>query len=181
MSIKLLSSIYFNNITTKGVFKTMEKNLTTIINTNTRTDIIPVDKETFMVAPTHMNLPLIYVTSVGTDILVSEEDLSKKELLLEVFDENSEFSSGIQKFSSKDEVFMDLVEKDPTILSELYVLFEEQHNANSDELWKIVKSLINDFSPDIVVTKLIAATIEEMESLINEKDPLTRKTMFVEL
>lgn len=158
-----------------------EKNLTTVINSKNRTDIIPVDDETFMIAPTHMNLPLVYVTSVGTDILVSEEDLSKKELLLEVFDENSDFSSGIQKFSSKDDVFMELIEKDSSILSELYVLFEEQHNVNSAELWKLVKSLIHDFSPDIVVAKLIAATLVEIEDLLNEKDLLSRKAKFVEL
>lgn len=134
-----------------------------------------------MVAPTHTNLPLVYVTSVGTDILVSEEDLSKKELLKEVFDENSDFSSGIQTFSSKDEDFMDLIENDPTILSELYTLFEEQHNINSDKLWKLVKSLLNDFSPDIVVTKLVAATLDEIEDLLSAKDSISRREKFVEL
>lgn len=160
---------------------TETKSLTTVIAQNDRTEIIPINEATVMIAPTLQNLPIIYAASIGTDILVSEEDLSKKEFLLEVFDENSEFSSGIQKFSSKDEVFMDLIEKDPTVLSELYVLFEEQHNTNSDKLWKLVKSLINDFSPDIVVTKLLAATAGELEDLISQKDFIKLKTKFVEL
>ena len=157
------------------------KSLTTLITAQNRTDIIPVDKETFMVAPAHANLPLVYVTSVDTNIFVSEEALSKQDLLLEVFDENSKFSSGIQKFSANDEVFMEMLENDPTVLSELYVLFEEQHNINADKLWKLVKSLVNTFSVDIVVTKLIAATIDDIDSLINEEDIIKRNKMFMEL
>lgn len=160
---------------------TETKSLTTVIAQNDRTEIIPINEATVMIAPTLQNLPIIYAASIGTDILVSEEDLSKKELLLEVFDESSDFSSGIQKFSANDEVFMEMVEKDPTVLSELYVLFEEQHNIDANKLWKLVKSLVNTFSIDIVVTKLIAATIDEINSLINEEDIITRNNMFMEL
>ena len=157
------------------------KSLTNVITSNSRTEIVPINEATIMIAPTHLNLPIVYAASVGTDIIVSEEDLSKKELLLEVFEENSEFSSGIQKFSSNDEVFMEMIEKDPTVLSELYVLFEEQHNIDAAKLWKLVKTLINYFSPDIVTTKLLSATLVEIEELINEKDVLCQKEKFMEL
>lgn len=139
-------------------------------------NIQPISETTFMVVPPNLGLgpssPYpICVTAKDNYLILSEDEISEKDLLEKVFkDDEPSSTRGVSIFKAED--LENFIQEDPTLLAELYQLFEQHDAFPPNRILELVQFLNEKgFIPIVVIHKLLAATSCELEKILNGDSP----------
>lgn len=114
----------------------------------------------------------IYVTCRDDIILISEDQISPKSLLEDVFDEDGN-TNHARIYSFDSDEMENLLNEDPLLLADFYQLITT-HDAFEKELLDLINLLgSRDFSLVAVIHRLMAASTSEVEKILHAEEPIS--------